>query len=137
MGQAYRDPAGLPFAARDQEDYLYGAFSGYGLREAALWLEGFAADQPVTVICPQLITCERLSAYLHDPARVSYRRTDILTPAWVSAEWAAGRAVLLAQDNPPLGEGFDPGTEYSLSLAASYGKPAGPVTFDLYEMRAR
>ena len=135
---AYTAPASLPLVTMDRLDYIELNTSGYGLEDAALWLESYAARSPgVTVICTARITCDRLSVYLYGTPGLRFARTDVLTPDWVHQETSAGRTVLLTEDDPPHGDPFDPGAEYELEPVARFERPGRQSRFEVYYLERK
>jgi len=132
---AYTEPARLPLPEYDRHDYIVGITSGYGVEEAARFLAGQAAGSPgVTAICIAAITCDWLNVYLMTTPGVALERTDMLTPAWLAGEVAAGRSVYLADDDPPQLERYDPGPEYRVVRALRFERPGGATAFTLRQI---
>jgi hypothetical protein len=136
ISTAYRNPTDLPLSEQDGADLIERSTSGYGLTEGAAWIESQAGQaSSVTVICAVRITCDRLNLAMSHPQLINFERTDILTPEWVQQQIADGRRVLLAEDSPPLASAYQPGADFLMIRVASFPRPGGESTFNLYELR--
>ncbi len=132
---AYTDPAALPLPAPDNSTYIRSENAGYGVVEASAWLAGYTQEgEGVTVLCALRATCERLSDYLYGTPRLEFARTDVLTPAWLAGEAAAGQVVLIAEDDPPPATAYRPTDEYRLEVAGSFPRPGGESSFVLWQV---
>jgi hypothetical protein len=132
---AYTDPAALPLPAPDDWTYIRSENAGYGVVEAAAWLADYTQEgEGVTLLCAVRATCERLSDYLYGTPGLNFARTDVLTPDWVAEEAAAGRAVLIAEDDPPPATAYQPTDEYQLEAVGSFTRPGGRTSFVLWQV---
>jgi 4-amino-4-deoxy-L-arabinose transferase-like glycosyltransferase len=132
---AYTDPASLPLPAPDNSTYIRSENSGYGVVEAAAWLASYTQQvEGVTTLCAVRATCERLSDYLYGTPHLEFARTDVLTPSWLAEQTAAGRVVLIAEDDPPPATAYQPTGEYRLEAARSFARPGGQSSFVLWQI---
>jgi hypothetical protein len=135
---AYADPAALPLPDPDNWTYIRSENAGYGVVEAAVWLASYTQEvEGVTTLCALRATCERLSDYLYGTPGLEFARTDILTPDWVAQEAAAGRVVLIAEDDPPPATAYQPTDEYRLEAVGTFARPGGESSFVLWQVFAR
>lgn len=123
------DPSRVPLPAIDEDQYITGWPSGYGILEAAGWLEKQASHTELLVIVhPRRgIPADGLLMYLHGDDRIAVLKQNLREP--VEQEELVDHTFFVA--DPPADSEFaelNPGAQ----LVARFDKPMGMSAIEIY-----
>jgi hypothetical protein len=144
LSALWNDPARARLASTERRHYVEGAWSGYGLPVAALWIEReLAVDREIVFVALHVADYERLRRYAAAHTRpaivqIQIDRDTLPTTAMIERArvlLASGRRVVVVAGSERRFSGRWRDAFPRASRSVSFSKPGGADTVEVWELR--